>query len=193
MTGPPDDCDLQALWQSQPPGNDGGTVIALNLIRQLAEELEHRVARRNRREYIAAAIAVAVFGWQMFALPSLLLRIGAGLCIVGAIAIVYMLHRLGTAPMLPSELALTSALEFHRVQLERQRDLHRNALSWYLLPAVPGVLVLAVGHFLAQPERRSQLIVLSVVMFLFMVGIYVLNRRKAARIQRQIDRLKENL
>jgi len=104
-----------------------------------------------------------------------------------------MLRRSGTASTLPSDLGLTSALEFHRAQLERQRDLHRNALWWYLLPATPGVLVLEIGHILAQPERRSQLIVLSVVMFLFGVGVYVLNRRKAARIQRQIDRLEENL
>jgi len=34
---------------------------------------------------------------------------------------------------------------------------------------------------------------LSVVMFLLGVGVYVLNRRKAVRIQRQIDRLEENL
>ena len=190
MTEPQDDRDLRALWLSQP--RDGST-IALDLIRQMAEDLEYRVARRNRREYIAAAIAAAVFGWQMFALPSLLLRIGAGLCIVGGIAVVYMLHRRGTARTLPSDLALTSALEFHRVQLERQRDLHRNALWWYLLPATPGVLVLEIGHILAQPERRSQLIVLSVVMFLLGVGVYVLNRRKAVRIQRQIDRLEENL
>jgi uncharacterized membrane protein len=62
-----------------------------------------------------------------------------------------------------------------------------------LLPFTPGVLVLEIGHAMAQPERRSQMIFGSVVMFLVMVGIYVLNRRAAARIQRQIDRLKENI
>jgi hypothetical protein len=64
---------------------------------------------------------------------------------------------------------------------------------WYLLPLTPGVLVLEIGHALAQPERRSLWIVLSVVMFLLAVGIYALNWRAAARIQRRIDRLKENL
>ena len=67
MTDPQDDRDLQALWQSQPPD---GSAIALDLIRQMAEGFEHRVARRNRREYVAAAVVVAVFGWQMFTSPS---------------------------------------------------------------------------------------------------------------------------
>ena len=190
MSNPQDDRGLQALWQSQPA--DGNT-IALDLIRQLAEGLERRVNRRNRREYAAAVLVVAVFGWQMFTLPSLLLRIGAGMSIAAAIAVAYMIHRWGTARMLPSDLALTSALEFHRVQLERQRDLLRAVWWWYLLPFTPGVLVLEVGHALAEPERRSQIISLSVAMFLGMIAIYVLNRRAAARIQRQIDRLKKNM
>ena len=189
MTDPQDDRDLQALWQSQPPD---GSVIALNLIRQMAEDLDHRVARRNRREYIAAAVVVAVFGWQMFTSPSVLLSIGAGLTIAAVIAVVYMLHLWGTAQTLPSDLALTSALEFHRVQLERQRDLLRSVWWWYLLPFVPGVVVMVIGRALAQPERMVQIIAWSIGMIVIMVGGNVLNRRAAARIQRRIDRLKEN-
>jgi glucan phosphoethanolaminetransferase (alkaline phosphatase superfamily) len=192
MTGPPDDRDLQALWQSQSPGEDAGSAIPLGEIRQMAQRLEHRVSRRNRREYTAAAVVVAGFGWQMFTLPSVLLRIGAGMCIVAAIAVAYMIHRWGTARPLPSDLALTSALEFHRVQLERQRDLARSVWWWYLLPFTPGVLVLEIGHALAQPERTARIVALSVVMLLLAVGIYALNWRAAARIQRRIDRLKEN-
>ena len=59
MTGSQDDRDLQAVWQSQPPGKDVGSAIALNLIRELAQGFEYRIARRNRREYAGAAVAVA--------------------------------------------------------------------------------------------------------------------------------------
>jgi hypothetical protein len=192
MTGPPDDRDFQALWQSQPPGKDVGSAIALGEIRQMAQRLEHKVARRNRREYIAAAIVVAVFGWSMFTAPSVTLRIGAGLSIAAAIAVVYMLHLWGTARTLPSDLALTSALEFHRVQLERQRDLLRSVWWWYLLPFAPGLIVLEIGQALAHPERMPRIIAVSVLVMVSGVGIYALNRRAAARIQRRIDRLKEN-
>jgi uncharacterized membrane protein YhaH (DUF805 family) len=193
MTGPPTDRDFQALWQSQSAGEDAGSAIALDEIRKMSQRLEHKVGRRNRREYVAAAIVVAAFGWQMFTLPTLLLRIGAGMSIVAAIAVAYMIHLWGTARTLPSDLGLTSALEFHRVELERQRDLLRSVWWWYLLPFTPGVLVLEVGQALARPERTSRIIALSVVMFLLAVGIYALNWRAAARIQRRIDRLKENM
>jgi hypothetical protein len=193
MTGPPHDRDLQALWQSQRPGKDVGSAIALNLIHELAEGFERRITRRNVREYVAAAVVVAVFGWQMFTPSPLLLRIGAGMSIAAAIAVAYMIHRWGTARTLPSNLALTSALDFHRVELERQRDLLRSVWLWYLLPFAPGILVLEVGQALARPERTSRIIALSVAMFLLAVGIYAWNLRAAARIQRRIDRLKENL
>jgi hypothetical protein len=193
MTSPPDDRELQALWQSQPPGKDVGSAIALNLIRELAQGFEYRIARRNRREYAGAAIAVVLFGLSVFTKSSVLLRIGSGMSIVAVIAVAYMIHRRGSVRTLPSDLALTSAIEFHRVQLERQRDLLRSMWWWYLLPLTPGVLVLEIGQALAQPEHTWRIIFWSVVMFLLMVGVYALNWRAAARVQRQIDRLKENL
>jgi hypothetical protein len=192
MTDSHDDRDLQALWQSQSPGEDAGSAIALGEIRQMAQRLEHKAARRNRREYVAAAIVVAVFGWSMFTAPSAFLRIGAGLSIAATIAVAYMLHLWGTARTLPSDLALTSALEFHRVQLERQRDLRRSVWWSYLLPFAPGFLVLEIGQALAHPERMSRIIAVSAVVMASGVGIYARSRRAAARIQRQIDRLKEN-
>jgi hypothetical protein len=192
MTDPSQDRDLQALWQSQSPGDDAGSAMALDEIRQMAQRLEHKVSRRNRREYVAAAVVVAAFGWQVFTAPSVLLRIGAGMCLVAAIAVAYLMHRWGTARTLPSDLALTSALAFHRVELERQRDLLRSVWWWYLLPFTPGVLVLEIGQALARPERTTRIIALSVVMLLMAVGIYALNWRAAVRIQQRIDRLKEN-
>jgi hypothetical protein len=189
MTDPPQDRDLQALWQSQ---SSDRSAITLDEIRQMAQRLEHRTSRRNRWEYLTAAFVVAVLGWQMFTLPSVLLRVGAGLTMVAAIAVAYMIRLWGTARTLPSDLALTRALEFHRVQLERQRDLLRSVWRWYLLPFTPGVLVMAIGRALAQPERMAQIIAWSVGMIGIMVGGYVLNWRAAARIQQRIDRLKEN-
>jgi hypothetical protein len=55
MTDPSQDRDLQALWQSQSPGDDAGSAMALDEIRQMAQRLEHKVSRRNRREYVASA------------------------------------------------------------------------------------------------------------------------------------------
>ena len=190
MTDPIQDRDLQALWQSQPPS---GPAISLDEIRQKAQRFERRIARRNLREYVGAGFVVAGFGVVMWVVPSATVRVGAGLLIAAAIAVAYMIHLWGTATTLPSDLALRSALEFHRAELERQRDLLRSVWLWYLLPFAPGLLMLQVGQALAHPDRMSRIVAVSLAMAAIMVGINELNRRVAARIQKHLDRLKENL
>ncbi len=191
MTDPlPDRGDLQALWQSQ---SQDETAIGLDQIRQTAQVLERRVARRNRREYIAAAVVVAFYGLYMWVAPSAIIRVGAGLAIAAAMAVAYNLRRRGTAMSLPADLGLRSAREFHRVQLERQRDLLRSVWWWGLLPFAPSLLVLIIGQAMAQSQHMPGVIALSVVAIVLMGGVYELNRRAAAGIQRRIDRLNQNV
>jgi hypothetical protein len=155
MSASSGDRNLQTLWQSQPSSR---RTISLDEIQQQAHRLERRVARRNLREYLAAVIVVAGYGWGMWLIPSLLLRVGAGLVIVATIVVVTWLHRWGRAEPLASDLALKPALEFHRSQLERQRQLLSSVWRWYLLPFVPGLLVLVVGAALEQrigPQRAA--------------------------------------
>jgi hypothetical protein len=78
------------------------------------------------------------------------------------------------------------------VQLERQRNLLRSVWWWYLLPFVPGVLVLLIGQALEEPARISRIIAAGVLVVVVMIGVHALNRRVTAGIQRRLDRLKEN-
>ena len=189
MTDQSHDGDLRALWQSQ---SRGEATISLEEIRSRARRLERIVARRNLREYVAAAIVTPAFGWIMWVGPSGTIRIGAGLIIAATVFFVYQLHVRGSAMSLAADLGLSSSLDFHRAQLERQRDLLRSVWSWALLPFVPGFLVLQIGLALALPARTARFIVIGVVFLVLLVGLYALNRRVAARIQQRLDRLKEN-
>ena len=92
---------------------------------------------------------------------------------------------------LPADLVVRSALEFHCAQLVRQRDLLRSVWWWYLLPLLPGMLLVQIGQALEYPERLSRIIVYCVVGAAGAAGIYALNRLAAARIQERIDRLRE--
>jgi hypothetical protein len=87
---------------------------------------------------------------------------------------------------------MKSSLEFYRVQLERQRDLLHGVWRWYMLPFVPGFLVLLIGQALAQPARVSFVVAYGVLALCLGVGLHALNRGAAARIQRALDRLKDN-
>ncbi len=189
MTDQSHDGDLHALWQSQ---SRGETTISLDEIRSRARRLERIVARRNLREYVAAAIVTPVFGLTMWVGPSGTIRLGAGLIIAATVFFVYHLHTRGAAKSSPADLALRASLDFHRVQLERQRDLIRSVWSWALLPFVPGFLLLQIGLALALPARTARFIGISVVFLVLLVGLHGLNRRVAARIQQRLDRLNEN-
>ena len=189
MTDALDDGDLQALWQSQALTTN---TISLEEIRGKAQRLERLVARRNLREYAAAAVEVPSFGWIMWLGPSSTIRAGAGMVILATVFIVYHLRLRGSASSLPADLGLKSALEFHRLELVRQRDLLRSVWWWYVLPMLPGMLVMQIGLALVHPERLTRIVLYCVVVVGVAAGIHWLNRRGAARIQERIDRLKEN-
>jgi hypothetical protein len=183
------DRELQALWQSQA---QGASTISLDQLRERAQRHHRVISRRNLREYVAAALVVVWFSVMMWAWPSTMIRIGSGLSSAAALLVAGLLHRWGSVTPLPADLGLRNALEFHRLQLERQRDLLRAVWWWYLLPFVPGFLVLEIGYVQQRAGRTSGVVVLGVVAAAIMVGIHFLNRYAANRIQERIDRLKAN-
>ena len=81
-----------------------------------------------------------------------------------------------------------SGLEFTRSELVRQRDLLRSVWWWYLLPFVPGMLLILVGYSLEGSELWDLLPSATVVAVTF-VGIGLLNQRVARKLQRRLDEL----
>jgi len=120
MAEPIDEGALQALWQSQ---SRGEPAIAVEDVRAWARRLEQRVARRNRREYIAAVVVLVGCGWILWRAPVASARIGSGFIIAATLYICYRLHVHGSAASLRTDVGMTSSLDFLRTQLERQRDL----------------------------------------------------------------------
>lgn len=104
----------------------------------------------------------------------------------------YRLRVHGSAASLPSNVGITNSLEFCRAQLGRQRDLLRSVWLWFLLPFVPGFVVGLAGYARAQPSHRPATIVYGVLVLILGIGLHVLNHRAAARLQRVLDRLKDN-
>jgi hypothetical protein len=84
---------------------------------------------------------------------------------------------------------LQGALDFHRTQLTRQRDLLREVWSWYILPFVPGMLLMLIGFGVAHPERIRFIVAYAVALAGLMIGLHLLNRRAATGIQRRLDEL----
>jgi hypothetical protein len=191
-----DNNDLTGVWKNQPVER---LEISLVEIRRKAQKLEKRILWRNLREYAASVLVIAAFGYYISVFHSALIRTGCGLVIAGTLFVVFALHKKGAARTIPAELALRTCVDFHRRELERQRDLLRTVWSWYLLPFVPGMIVFQIGlleRALAQPNASAHAgaivassaipVVGGAVVF---VGIAKLNHWAAGKLQREIDAL----
>src|SRR3546814_11208446 len=83
-----DDKDLHRLWQS---GDAALAPLPLAEVKRRAATLDDRIARRNRREYIAVGAVVAIFALYAIILPEPLLKIGSLLAIAGALVVAWQL------------------------------------------------------------------------------------------------------
>ena len=169
--------DPHGLWQNQP---SEPLQMTVEEIRMKAAQFQKKIARRNLREYAAAAIVVAAFTGYAILLPGALIKAGSILTVVAALFVAYRLHRKGSSRPVPAAVALSSGVEFHRKELERQRDLLRSVWLWYLGPFVPGMVLFGLG--------MGSLIWASGLALVFAV-VWWLNARAARRLQSEIDAL----
>ncbi len=182
--------DIRKAWQSQCVE---GTPLSIDEIRQKARKYQQKIGRRNLREYIAALVVVIFFGYNLWHDPEPVTRLGFAMIIAGMLYMVSQLHHRGSARSPAAEMGSASWLEFHRRELERQRDLLGNIWSWYLGPIIPGWVVLMVGFARTNPGHLHHyylfLAVFNLVTALVFVGLWKLNQRAAHRLQHRIDEL----
>jgi hypothetical protein len=177
--------DPRTLWQGQEVEK---VILTIDEVRLRAARFERRVHKRNVREYVAGVVVIALFAHQLWrthgwrATPAVLL-------IVGAIYMMFQLHRRASARPLPADIGIRGSLEFHRVELERQRDALHAVWRWYLLPFVPG---LAAGLVVTGIDHgiNAALIRVGAFFVLTFVGIWALNKRGARKLDRRIRDLK---
>ena len=185
----PADADARTLWQSQ-EGVD--VAISLDDVRRRARRLEHAVSLRNLLEYVAAAFVVAAVGVRIWGESSAAVRASGVMVIAATLFVTYQLRRRGTATPLPAELGVTHAIDFHRAQLERQRDLVQNVWRWYLLPFMPGLIGLQVALGVSGQLPVARVVVQIAVICAAFAAIHGLNRLAARRLQQRVDRLRRH-
>ena len=177
--------NLKSLWQNH---SVEPVQMSLEEIRQKAEGFQKTIRNRNLREYVASVFVFAGSGYFMWRFPEL--RLAVGLLLAGTIYVLYQLHTRGAAKTMPEALALRTCLEFHRRELERQRDLSRDVWKWYLLPFVPGLLaVVAVTALHLPPEKWIRLLPFILLWAAMFYAVWRLNKRGADKLQRRIDEL----
>jgi hypothetical protein len=182
--------DIGKLWRDQ---REEPVKMSLDEIRRKVRKHEWTIRRRNGIEYVAIAAVVLFFGFSMLRLENTLMRVGEGLCIAGGLYVGYQLYRRGSARAVRGDMALTTCLDFHRRELERQRDYLQGSWSWYLGPLIPGIVVIMLGGAMANPGhlRHPRLFIAAYAGFCALAFYWVrqLHKRCARRLQGQIDEL----
>ena len=173
---------------------------SIEQLRAKGDAFERKIRRRNIREYVAGLIAMLYFGWiSLFGplpwtpavIPPNLIRLGAGLIMLGIVIAMWQLHRRTSLLASPAESGLTSVLDHQRRQLVRQRDALRDIFFWYLLPLVPGLVVMMLAPLALSPEIGSSgwFVVAAKVSILPLVlaALWALSRIGARKLQKEID------
>ncbi len=167
--------------------------FSLDEIRRKANRFQQKIRWRNAREYVAALIVIAAFGWHGWTVETVLARIGHGLIIAGTVYVVHRLRSRGAARPPPLDAVPSIYVAFHRRELERQRDLLRTVWQWYLGPLVPGLLVLFTnGAIEAAAKGSSHLLRAGIsvaICVLVFFGVGWLNKTAARKLEAEIRAL----
>src|SRR5262249_17731566 len=110
--------DLKARWQSQPIEE---AKMSLEEVRAQAERFLKRMRKTYTREYFAAVTMILWMAAYVWFLKPVLFRVAAGLAIPAILLMLYQLRKRASPRMLPTDLGVTSCVEFLRSELERQR------------------------------------------------------------------------
>lgn len=194
---PPND-PLKAAWLSQPVETTRMTALD---IETAATGLERKVRLRNRTEYVAGAVVAPIFGAGMlFGHHGWMMRTGFALSVLGILFILWQLHRRAGARQAPTGGSAQSLLAFQRAELTRQRDALRSVPLWYLLPLVPGFVMLMLGRWFQDhtPGRslhddHAMVVIGALIAGLIFVVVWLMNALGAARLDRRIDQLERTI
>ena len=191
MADEPSRFEPQQVWQSQPMEHDPMTLAAVHA---KAKTFQARIRRRNLIEYTACVVVILGFAPGMLHRSSWMMQAGCGWMILATFFVAWQLHRRGSAGALPD--GGEAVFDFHRRELIRQRDALRSIAGWYLAPFIPGFVLIDLGGWFRPPPPHRTIaqdhigvLIVTALTALVFLGVWLLNQRGAARLQRQIDEL----
>ena len=183
--------DLKTLWRNQQPED----TVTLENIHDRAARFQRRISLGNAIEYVASVFVVAIFGWYCWVLPGWMTKLGTALVIAAMPFILWQLHRRGGAHRLPDASAL-GLIDFHRRELERRRDALRTAWLWYILPVIPGIVLMMLGrwyqfHVPGRPIALDHLVIIlgAIIALLILAVVRLVQVLGAAKLQKKIDEI----
>ena len=105
-----------------------------------------RIVRRDLIETVTAVVLIFVFGRMVISLDDLISRIGAGSLVLSLLLIIWKLHRTRTIQCpAPIDAPVRDFCRIELDRLDRQIQLLRRVLWWYIAPIIVGANMVYVG------------------------------------------------
>lgn len=182
------DDPLKALWRSQP--TEVPTMPAA-YVRHRVTELDKAFRIRNVLEQGACVLALVWCAVVVATAPDVWMQIGVSLLLLGVAYSLFQWRRRVAAQRPQASESASNGIAFYRRELERKRDIHRTLWRWYLLPMMPGAVVVLAWNIFGNPDMRdtpTHWIALTVTAIWIAIFLFY-ERAKAAECQREIDAL----
>jgi len=149
-----------------------------------ARHFQRTIWWRNLRESIASVFVLAWSVRSFWSKNDLVERAGFLLITAGVLFVLVFLNARAASRTVPRDADARTLRGFHRREVVRQRDILLAVPYWYLLPFVPGMLVLVFSNPHNQP--LAALSVFVAILALFFYGIWRLNLWAARRLDQQL-------
>lgn len=166
--------ELTAIWQQSAKTE----VVKFNPSELLADldsqlrNFDKCLKKRDRREVIAAAIVILIFGAGAILFTGIISKIGLLLCALYGVMIIYVLRNVKKHKPNSYTLPVKDYLVKHREYLVKERNLLKNVIYWYLLPPFIGEVLFFIG----QNMGTISLIISILIVFGINAYIYFLNK-----------------
>ena len=184
MTSQDDNAFLK-IWQGQSPPT---LRMSIDQLRSRAGRFEKDIRKRYLRDQICFGLVVACFAVGIFVIGNPITRVGCALIISWAIYSMNALRRYGS-PLSAPDASEQTCVAYHRMQLERQRDI---ALSWPwgVGLAIPGFVLFVIGVPLNAERPQWSVFIALIAAFAFLyVALVIHGKRLAREWQREIELL----
>ncbi|GAB2532530.1 hypothetical protein [Rufibacter soli] len=186
------DQDLKNLWQNSPSRESihVNQTLLLQQVNQEADALARKIKIRDRLEIGVALVMMPLFGVVAWFIPFALTKLGAALVVVWCGWVVSKLRKARRHGTQDPSLPLDQFLLQYRGYLQRQVQLLKGVLYWYLLP-FSGCMLLFFAGF---PLGARQLLGPGAVVLAMNVLVYFLNKLAVQKeLQPQLDKVNQTL
>lgn len=177
--------ELIQIWQSSPKHERikfEKSRLMLDVQSSL-DRLDRAIRFRDFTEIGAAIfIVIPIFGYQIYNQPNILAKFGAVWIVVYCLYVIYKL--LNVKKSKPKESgSYMEYLKQSKTYLERQKRLLDSVIYWYILPSLPGVIIMVMG--ILELYRKSWKEIIGIkhlwILLLLIIAItlfaYLMNKR----------------